>query len=179
MRLPRHAKLADVLALAERIYAQARVRRADPALRPIERLAAGAHASGELARLRGQRVWFDAAPRVLVPRGRVRFSPPTPATAPAAARQAEPVIIDLTDIIITTKSGHLVIVQMPARRAASIQPGTGQYFSGRIARLRRIAPGRWEVWVRHSRVPRRVDRWPHTFPDYSAYGKPTTAPARP
>ena len=78
--------------------------------------------------------------------------------------------IDLVDVITVLDSGHLVVVQMTPARAVRSAVGRRQYLTGRVVRLRRTGPGRWEVWLRHSRVPRQIDSWPQVFPDYREQG---------
>ena len=166
-RRPRIMRLEVLVDQAEAIFLDARARGADRRLKGIARIAAATRATEAIAALRGQRVWFEAAPKALIERGRVRFSPPEPARSATATRPAD-VEIDLVDVITVPDSGHLVVVQMTPPRAARCAVGRRQYLTGRVVRLRRTGPGQWEVWLRHSRVPRQIDAWPHVFPDYRA-----------
>lgn len=164
-RRPRIMRVEALVNQAEAIFLDARARGADRRLRGIARIAAAIRATEAIAALRGQRVWLEAAPKALIERGRVRFSPPEPARSATATRPAD-VEIDLVDVITVLESGHWVVVQMTPARAARSVVGRRQYLTGRVVRLRRTGPGRWEVWLRHSRVPRQIDSWSHDFPDY-------------
>ena len=164
-RRPRLMPVETLVNQAEAIFLDARARGADRRLRGIARIAAATRATEAISALRGQRVWLEAAPRALIERGRVRFSPPESARSATATRPAD-VEIDLVDVITVPESGHLIVVQMTPARAARSAVGRRQYLTGRVVRLRRIGPGRWEVWLRHSRVPRQIDAWPQVFPDY-------------
>jgi hypothetical protein len=157
--------LKQLLEFAEHVTLEARRQRNDPNLRPIERIAAATRVAGRLARAYGRTVWVEGTVRRLVDRGETRFE--APATPGTTTRPAD-VVLPIVDVIMETDTGEHVVIQMIKSRAEREVVSQRAHFAARFVRMRRTGERRWDVWLRHSRIPRRLDRWLPSggFPDY-------------